>query len=131
MNMLDMLREMGGAEFEDREERAPSSPPDVLCKTLREVADRYAAGCQFKVGDLVTPRKGYNIKDEGRPHIVVDVRHNAVADLTVPPDTGEIGNVTFGSRMDIRTAHEARGTMVMHWNESWQFEPYTGPGSEA
>ena len=58
----------------DDTEDSPARPlAEALVETLRGAAARYAAPCPFKPGDLVTPRRGYNLKDSGEPHIVLEV----------------------------------------------------------
>lgn len=104
------------------------SPPDVLCLTLQETAERYVAGCPFKPGDLVTPRAASPYTGSGNPHIVLEVAETPFRNTVGPK--GDIVSHLFGSRLDVRVACEESGVIVAFWQESWQLEPYTGPGSE-
>ncbi len=97
--------------------------------TLKEVAQRYAAGCPFQPGDLVTPRPHHNLIGVGHPHVVLEVIDDPldapVAGSTKPSD---YGNPAFGARLDMRTASVADdGVVCAWWGESWQFEPYVAP----
>lgn len=118
-----------GPDDDDTEAARPI--PEAVVSDLRDIYTRYAAGCPFKPGDLVTPRKGYNSKGAGEPHIVLEVRDNATCDLTPPAEPSDTTSCTFGRRLDIRVAYLAEGhrgqEYVTHWCESWVFEPYTGP----
>ncbi|WP_024278598.1 hypothetical protein [Xanthobacter sp. 126] len=103
--------------------------PEEQAATLKDVAQRYAAGCPFKPGDLVTPRAQHNIKGAGLPQVVLEVIDDPldapVAGSTKPSD---YGNPSFGARLDLRTAGIAEdGTVCAWWGESWQFEPYVAP----
>lgn len=123
---LDALAEMMGLEAEA--EAPPAPLPEAAVASLRETCDRYVRGNPFKVGDLVTARKGFNVKGGGDPHIVVEL----VGDAMAPPprfvgDESAHGKSFYGARLDIRVAHISRGQMIMHWAESWQYEPYALP----
>jgi hypothetical protein len=109
------------------EEDGPKILPEAAIARLREVAAAYAAGCRFKVGDIVTPRASANIKGAGGPMIVVEVRTDIPRNF-VAPDPHDVGSQAFGGRLDIRTISLRGDCIIAHWNESWQFEPYTGPG---
>lgn len=103
----------------NEEEKVPT-PPDVLAHTLKEICARYSAGNPFKRGDLVTPRAGYGVKDEGRPHIVLDVFW----------PTREIPAEYHGGDArwpDMRVVCESRGDIVTFLGESWTYEKYQGP----
>ena len=118
----------GLARSSERERAVKSSPRDVLCVTLREVAENYARPCPFKVGDLVTPRNNGAYKGSGDPHIVIAVRENPE-----PIFEGLPGSPGFGFTPDIRVAGESHGDITLWWVESAEFEPYSGPdaGREA
>lgn len=131
MDIMEMLASEGRRRGRDRDDDAPKSPPDVLCKTLREIAARYSAPCPFKVGDLVTVRKGYNLKGEGEPIIVIEVAEQPIRNFACVDDPSDVASMAYGSKLDVRTAHERGGNIVSHWQESWCLEPYTGPGADA
>lgn len=95
--------------------------PEAQIATLREAAMRYTAPCPFRVGDLVTPRKGYRYHDAGLPHIVLEVSDDPIR--TWPAD--EPNSSGFGPRLDVRVANFASdGTVVAFWQESWCLERF-------
>jgi hypothetical protein len=119
----------GAAEDDDDKDDAPALLPEAVIADLKELCSRYTAGCPFRVGDLVTPRRGYNALGAGTPHIVIEVRSEPIRNFDVA-QPGFLSSDHFGARIDIRVAHIDHGTtMVMHWGESWMYEPYTGPAS--
>lgn len=96
--------------------------PEAQIATLREVRARFAAGCTFKPGDIVTPRKGYCLKGAGVPHIVLEVGAPPPPPAwpSVPSDTG---SSRFGARLDMRiAAHDGDGDISTWWVESWALE---------
>ena len=121
MRESEMIRAMLGRGDDDEERRPPRPLPEAQIATLREICARYTAGCPFAVGDLVTPRAGVNVRGAGEPHIVVEI-----ADEPHRPFDGSGTSSSYGNRLDMRTAGLAgdNETMVMHWVESWTFEPY-------
>lgn len=128
---MEMLASASRRHGGDLEDEAPKSPPDVLCATLREVAERYVAPCPFKPGDLVTQRKGYNLKGNGEPGVVVEVASDPIRNFVCAEDQTDIASMAFGSKLDVRVACERSGNIIAHWQESWCLEPYTGPGANA
>ncbi len=122
LDLGEMLARASGGR--DQQEQHRQTPDDVLAITLKEISARYAAGNPFKVGELITPRKGYGIKGEGRPHVVVEIAEKPL----VPGETNS-GSPDFGARLDIRVICE-QCHLHAYWNESWQFEHYTGPVAE-
>ncbi|MBB2959892.1 hypothetical protein [Methylobacterium sp. R2-1] len=123
--MSDLLRMLAASAVADDLGRRRSSPPDVLCTTLREELARYQQPCPFKAGDLVTPRATAPFKGRGEPHMVVEVRADAEPDF----NEAKTGN-DYGCRNDIRVMSEVGEVLPLHWVESFYFEPYTGPGSK-
>lgn len=122
MNFAEMI-----ASMDQDDDDAPAVPlPEAAVASLRETCDRYVAGCPFAVGDLVTPRKDFNMKGAGDPQIVVEV-----AATPIRPFDGDHGSHAFGPRLDIRFATIARGDLIMFWCESWQYEAYVLPVAEA
>jgi hypothetical protein len=120
----------GAAEDDDDKDAAPALLPEAVIADLRELCARYTAGCPFRVGDLVTPRRGYSLSGSGDPRIIVEVAPTPIRNFDSAADCEEWASNTFGARLDIRVAHiSPRGQMVMHWGESWMYEPYTGPAS--
>lgn len=131
MDIMEMLASEGRRRGRDRADDAPKSPPDVLCKTLREIAARYSAPCPFKVGDLVTPRKGYVSKEEGEPGIVIEVAEQPIRNFACVEGQTDIASMAYGAKIDVRVAYGRHGVIMAHWQESWTIEPYTGPGADA
>lgn len=129
-DLSEILQRAAQSSRDDSDDRA-SSPPDVLCITLSEIAQRYAAPCPFKPGDLVTPRKGYNKKGAGQPHIVLEVFEEPVRTFDTTEDMADTGSPFFGAKLDMRIACEVSGVIMAYCTESWNMEPYTGPGSDA
>ena len=114
---LDMGELLGGASQQERRR----TPDDVLALTLREIAAKYLlSDAPFKVGDLVTPRRGFITAEAlvGRPHVVVEICPN-LAERCQDQERG----ATWG----IRVVYEGVVAMAVDWCEAWQFEPYTGP----
>lgn len=120
MSIEELAAMIGGSQ--DKE--APKPLPEAAVATLREAFDRYAAGCPFKPGDLVTPRKGFNHGGAGDPSIVLEVPDEAVRPFDAS-DPRSTANHTFGARLDMRVATIQDGDVVAYWDESWAFEPYS------
>jgi len=86
MGLAEMLAEMG----RDGDDYAKILPEAAVMR-LQEAADRYAeqlTGPRFKVGQLVTPALGGDIKNAGDPHVVIEIRSNAEPDFSL----GEVGS---------------------------------------
>jgi hypothetical protein len=115
--MMDLARML--AEHDRKQPDSPPTPPDVLAHTLLEIFARYAAGNPFKPGDLVTPRKNYNIRGAGQPHVVVEILDGAAL---AEREAGSIAH-----RADMRLVCEERGEIAPFLGESWCFERYAGP----
>lgn len=129
--LLRMLAEMDGDSDKAPDHRA--TPPDALCITLREIAAAYAAPCPFKAGDIVTPRRNYNIKGAGEPHVVLEVITRPDPNFGAAKSPVETSSHAYGARRDVRIACENGGHIAAFWMESWTLEPYRGPdaGREA
>lgn len=111
----------------DRQAANDTHPPaaeDEFVATLREAAERYAAPCPFKPGDLVTPRAGFLYHGAGLPFVVLAVSAfgNVAPDFQSGPSTP-----LFGARLDVRVAGSLGSGICAWWQESWMLEPYTGP----
>lgn len=127
MNAQELLGALGVDPDEMRPAHLPI--PEAQVATLREVYERYANGCQFKPGDLVTPRNNYSLRGAGLPHVVLEVRTPGEAVRTFDaPDPMDTSSQRYGARLDIRVAsfHDQGGQVGAWWGESWQYEPYTG-----
>jgi len=116
------------AEDHDREmDQAASRPlPEAQIDELRRIEADYRAGCRFKVGHLVTPRKGRAIRDAGNPAIVLEVFDPPIRILAPVRDLFECGNNVFGARYDMRVASFTSGDYVAFIAESWHYETWTG-----
>lgn len=96
--------------------------PEAAIETLKEVAARYVADCPFKVGDIVTPRRGFSVRGAGRPNVVLEVIGAPIRNfVTFEPD--HTGLNSFGRKIDMRVV-EADGNIRAFWVESWAFEAY-------
>lgn len=127
--LLEMLRAMDDHEDEKPESQRPLTEAQVM--TLREIYAAYAAGCCFKAGDLVTPKRGFNLHGEGAPHIVLELAPVPIRNFSAETPRETCSNV-FGRRMDVRVACFARnGQYDSFWMESWTLEPYVGPAGTA
>lgn len=118
MGLAELLAEMRD-DREDRDGREPA----MAAEALVEFQNSYAAflvGCPFKVGDLITPRRGTVVKGAGKPHVVLEVREKPE-----PNFAGEDGTVGFGSRNDVRVASFHGNTIARHWVESVDFDRYS------
>lgn len=95
--------------------------PEAAIMRLREFAENYGKK-PFKVGDLVTPRKGTKISGAGNVCIVVDLGSDE------PQFVGGAtpGDAAFGNIANIRVAKFSGGNVVAYWCEAHEFEPYTG-----
>lgn len=110
-----------------KKQTAPSNPPlrEAVIETLREYARTYKVN-PWKVGDLVTPRKGLHLRDAGTLHVVLEV---------LPPHEvhphfqgNETSSAGYGRRLDVRVlAFSGAGnewSFIPFWMESWQLEAY-------
>lgn len=119
---------MGLAEFlasmepEDREDKSEGLP-EAQIERLREVSARIAAGNPFKPGDLVTVRKDAPVKGAGKPHLVIEIDHEAKL------CQGEVGNWTGATRHDVIVLSVTGGDIAPHTVPHWMLERYTGPQS--
>ena len=117
MGLAERLAMMMAEEDEDAGQRPL---PEALIMSLQEAHGNYAAGNQFMPGQIVTPRRGYDAKGAGEPHIVLETR---------APEydfRADVGSNAYGKRLDIRVAGMcSRGAeLSAWWVESWCFEPY-------
>ncbi|MEZ2410500.1 hypothetical protein AB6806_27265 [Bosea sp. RCC_152_1] len=113
-----MLADIAG-ERDESDGREPAMAAEVLVEFQKTYAD-FLTGCPFKPGDLITPRRGTNMKGAGKPHVVLEVR-----DRPDPHFAEGAGSTQFGRRNDIRVASFYGDTMARHWVESVDFDAYT------
>lgn len=129
--MASIIEIVGGVPTSDYGQAAskqskPLPLPAVQIATLREAYERFAAGCAFAPGDLVTPRVGFGYTDEGIPHIVLEVAAEPVRVLDINSNVRTCSS-DFGERLDVRVAcHRPGGIVMAFWQESWRLEPYRG-----
>lgn len=121
MSIEDMVREWA-------KEHAPKAkPPTFLVEALRDQAQFYTRENPFKVGDLVTPRKGTCYVGAGEVHLVIAVNEYAEYDF------GNVDPVSnrYGRKLDIRVLSWVQGQWPAHWVESAGFEPWVEPAAKA
>lgn len=109
------------AIMRDDERDGSTILPEAQVMTLKEIAARYSER-PFSVGDLVTPRTGYNLKGAGAPHIVVEVLPSG--EFLSPPNASG-GSPSFGARYSMRIVCLDSNEYVAFWVEPWTFEPYS------
>ena len=128
MSLARMLREIDLDRDEDEDEDEGNRPlPEATVNDLRIAFANYGA-CNFKPGDLVTPRRGYNVKGAGEPHIVLEVPEAPVF-VTSVSEPNDIGSHAFGHRCNMRVACRMGQKIAAFWVESYAFETYTGAGA--
>ncbi|ELT50996.1 hypothetical protein [Brucella intermedia] len=110
---------MGRGDDNERNKALPI--PEAQIATLKEVCERYTAGCPFKVGDIVTPRKGSIYRGRGVPHIVLEVP----AEPHFHFDHDDASRPAYGARLDVRCAcFVDNETTLLFWMESHWLEPW-------
>lgn len=111
------------SERSSEENRAPKQDPAILAFTLQEAAQRHAKGCPFKPGDLVTPRKGYNLKGAGEPHVVMEI-------MAPEPQRGEAAEKAYMGGIariyDMRVLSCVREDLIAYYAESYCYEAWKG-----
>ncbi|MCW6507082.1 hypothetical protein [Lichenifustis flavocetrariae] len=115
----------GMAEQAAKEAKRAKPLPEAVVMELREAAKRYARVNPFKVGDLVTPTTGANIKGQGDPHVVIGLRQPTYA------FDGNPGSHTYGLRIDMRVLQIIDGLTVPFWVESAMFDAWNDPDAPA
>lgn len=106
---------------------APELTHAQQIERLRAAAPRYARKNPFKVGDLVTPVAGGEIRHAGAPHIVIATQPGGF-DARI----GQAGTNAFGAVPDVRVlTFSQRGDIASYWTESSGFEPYVSPAPTA
>jgi hypothetical protein len=103
---------------QEQKSKTPRPLHEAQIATLREVFADYRKP-PFRAGDLVTPRRGCDMRHEGEPHMVLEMRPDAE-----PRFMDDSGACTNGVRLDMRVGSLNDGDYVAHWVESWLFEPY-------
>jgi len=107
------------------DDEGPAPLPEVQIATMREYCDLYQKPCRFRVGDLVTPRPGVNVRGDGDPHVVLEVFKQPIQALTAM-DPHMTGASAFGRKMDMRVMCCTNGQYSSFCVESFVFEPYEG-----
>jgi hypothetical protein len=107
--------------------RDPIHGPDKSAQdamNLKEIYARFARGNPYKPGDLVTPRRGFNIRDAGAPCIVLET-----FDTPITPEVDREQDGLF-HKNDMRIMRIMRSNnsedAVTFLAESLTYEPYTG-----
>jgi hypothetical protein len=109
------------------QESTPRPLHDAQIMNCREYLKIYLEPNPYKVGDLVTPRKGYGLYNEGEPHIVIEVFPRPIT-MWGRYDPRLVGFPELGQSIDIRVAALGNDNMTMvSWvNASFRYEPYLG-----
>lgn len=97
---------------------------DALISTLKDWADDVDAAIrqpQFKVGDIITPKKGSNLAYRGSPWVVVETFFNAPIRSIYDATSAQS---EFACRIDMRTMVIIEDRIMMFANESFMFEPF-------
>lgn len=130
-DFLEALANVVGADRKPKRQPPSSKPPmrEAVISTLKELANAYG-NCQFKVGDLVTPREGLNLRDAGGLHVVVyvagpdEARHH----FTTTGKDVSTHSLEYGRYLDVRVLSFCHGggewCYIPFWMESWQLQPY-------
>lgn len=109
-----------------RQRNTPPTLPiaEAMVSTLKELAEEYAAGNRFKVGDIVAARKGRNMRYAGWPAIVIEIADPPIRNYALDSDAAGAG---WGRRLDVRVAQYTRGGHISYfWSESHDFESWDG-----
>lgn len=105
---------------------SPSITHDGMIERLQDYASRFGKSCAFKVGDIVTARRGGLHLDNfiGQPFIVLDV-----FPATITVQNGEAGTPEFMRRVDMRVAQyfSHLDSVVEQVVHSIEMEDYTEP----
>ena len=123
---MNNMQELLAAMMSDDDEDTPISHEGQIAR-LHEMLARYNAPNKFKVGDLVTPILGVNIKDDGEPHIVLDVDEKGFyvgEQKNGANGTADCYNIKIGQI--IRGSGGAFVTFVM---PHWKLDRYDGSAS--
>ena len=121
----EIIKEAARQSMQEREEETLSETQlEARIQDLKDISSRYQKGCPFKVGDLITPRKGYNKVGHGKPEVVLEVRSEPIFNTQITDDMRDVGTTFFGSRLDMRVAAVQEGTFCAFWVESWQYESF-------
>lgn len=123
MSLGDILK--GAIGVDEDTASSPRPLPEAVIMDLTSIAERYSAPNPFKVGDIVTPRRGYNIRGSGEPHVVLETE-TSVPRFSV--DQSETSSSSFGRKLDMRVAcltpAGPRFFYQAFWGESWCYEFY-------
>ena len=141
-SLQDILREaaaIASGGLEERESRAEMgldgqdydpvygsvNQAGIDAMNLQELMARVKLGNPFKPGDLVTPRRGYNIRGAGYPCIVMEV-----FEAVITPEKDKHGDGLYHMN-DMRIARivhsDGASDTVTFLAESFTYELYSGP----
>jgi hypothetical protein len=89
--------------------------------------EHYVSPCPFKPGDIITPKKHHNLRGAGDPNVVMEVFErpkcaDAVLGMVIK---GEPHTRAWSPNM--RIINVAGGQVMSFYEESYNYEPYTGP----
>lgn len=118
ISMGEMM--VGGKKTKD----GVSLLPEGQIEELQRYAEEYRAGCAFKPGDIVTPKKSGGINGAGLPHVVLEVLEEPVR-LWTCEEPSQSGSGLFGRRLDMRVVcYVDNDHVASFWSESYQYEFY-------
>ena len=119
---LAFLREKYGSN-EDAESM-PRPILEAIITTLKEVAEVYQRPCPYKVGDIVTPRRGRGYVNPGWPSVVLEIADPPHRNFD---EKGGPSSALYGRKLDMRIAqYQQSGEVVAYWIESVDYEPHDG-----
>ncbi len=104
---------------------AAGVPLEQQVEALSAMAARVSAACPFKAGDLVTVRKGMDVRGAGKLHVVVEVLSEPVVDRSSEP-----GSNRYLNRYTMRVAHFCGADMTIHAVSHEVFEPWSEDHAE-
>jgi hypothetical protein len=118
-NLADLLEMIGAKMGNEDENEGFSNNKGADALSLSELAVRYTHEAPFKRGDLITPRRGSNLKGAGYPCVVLD------AFPAKWPESDNNGRPVDVN--DMRIARVMNGKVLRYYAEAIDYERYTGP----
>lgn len=124
MNMLaKLMRQVEEAENSSEKEPLQGTKLDAVLADLEELKTLYLADCPYKVGDVITPRKGSPQRGRGVPYVVVEVFDQPVRRAWGGDEI--IGSPIEYSKLDLRVLSITGSGCRAPWMvESWMYEPW-------
>lgn len=121
MNSLFEAIMAGGGHEENQAEPKIKMDLDAALETLTEFKDNYANRVgRFKVGDVITPRKGTAYRSSGNPHMICEVMDPPLRFMGPDPSSHK-----FGMDYDLRVLTIYDDIVTCFTVESWAFVPWS------